>query len=242
MSCSSRLNGYDFTIITDRGNSTILQAATLRSSDLSGMWRLLSEFLAASHIHDQETSTVIFRRIVSIIGAVIRLRRDLVAWTLPHLGMMLRQLILCMRVCRPMLGAKQTAMVMDTQPRWISAKHALGADEARALSRLLEALSTKTVARTFTQGEMQKAESLAQPFSKHAIYVVKAYIECMNDPLCVLGVEVRRELQPGLFALCGMVSEHGRDAVMVSALDAGGKTLMKTLWREYEKQKYIGKG
>lgn len=220
----------------------ILQAATLRSSDLSGIWRLLSEFLAASHLHDPETSTTIFHRIVFVMGALIRLRRDLVAWTLPHLGMMLRQLILCMRACRPMLGAKQTAMVMDTQPQWISLKNALGVDEARALSRLLEALGAKTVMRTYAQSDPQKAESLAKPFSNHAIYVVKAYIECMNDPLSVLSAEVRSELQPGLFALCGMVSEHGRDAAMVSALDAGGKTLMKTLWREYEKQKYVGKG
>jgi len=29
---------------------------------------------------------------------------------------------------------------------------------------------------------------------------------------------------------------------MVSALDAGGKTIMKDLWTEYEKQKYVGKG
>ena len=242
MLCSSRPNGYEFTISSYRGNLTILQPAALRSSDLSGIWQLLGKFLAASRLHDQETSTVIFHRIVSTMGALVRLRRDLVAWTLPHLGMMLRQLILCMRACRPMLGAKQTAMVMDTQPRWISAKNALGVDEAKALSRLLEALGAKTVVRTFTQGEMQKAESLAQHFSKHAIYVVKAYIECMNDPLCVLSAEVRREMQPGLFALCGMVSEHGRDAVMVSALDTGGKMLMKTLWREYEKQKYVGKG
>ncbi|KAF8624871.1 hypothetical protein AX15_005748 [Amanita polypyramis BW_CC] len=216
--------------------------AALRSSDLSGIWRLMSEYLAPSHLHDQETSTALFHRIISVLGALVRLRRDLIAWTLPHLGMVLRQLILCMRACRPMLGAKQTAMVMDTQPRWVNAKQALGVNEAKALSRLLQTLDTKTVIRTHVQPETQKAESLAKPFSKHAIYVVTAYIECMNDPLCVLSVDVRRELQPGLFALCGMVSEYGRDAVMVSALDAGGKTLMKALWREYEKQRYVGKG
>jgi len=29
---------------------------------------------------------------------------------------------------------------------------------------------------------------------------------------------------------------------MVSALDAGGKSVMKVLWKEYEKQRYVGKG
>jgi hypothetical protein len=39
-----------------------------------------------------------------------------------------------------------------------------------------------------------------------------------------------------------MLNEHARDALMVSALDASGKAAMKGLWREYEKQRYTGKG
>jgi hypothetical protein len=39
-----------------------------------------------------------------------------------------------------------------------------------------------------------------------------------------------------------MINEHSRDAMMVSALDAGGKATMKALWKEYEKQRYVGKG
>jgi hypothetical protein len=29
---------------------------------------------------------------------------------------------------------------------------------------------------------------------------------------------------------------------MVSALDAGGKATMKALWKDYDAQKYVGKG
>lgn len=115
------------------------------------------------------------------------------------------------------------------------------------LGRLLESLNAKTTVRSFASSsavaaEPQKAESLAKPFSKHAAYVLEAYIEAMNDPLCVLSLEVRKELQPGMFALCGMVSEHSRDALMVSALDTGGKATLKALWKDYEKQRYVGKG
>jgi len=39
-----------------------------------------------------------------------------------------------------------------------------------------------------------------------------------------------------------MLNEYARDALMVSALDASGKAVMKGLWREYEKQRYTGKG
>ena len=132
---------------------------------------------------------------------------------------------------------------MSTQPQWICSSQSLGVDEARALSRVLESLTTKTIARVHgTQSETQKAESLATPFAKHAPYVLKAYIEAMNDPLCVLSLEVRKELHSGLYALCSLIGEHNRDALTVSSLDAGGKTTIKALRKEYEKQRYVGKG
>lgn len=132
---------------------------------------------------------------------------------------------------------------MSTQPKWINASQSLGIPEARALSRVLETLTTKTITRVHAATtDSQKAESLATPFAKHAAYVLKAYIEAMNDPLCVLGLDVRKELYPGLYALCSMIGEHSRDALMVSALDAGGKATLKALWKEYEKQRYVGRG
>lgn len=157
--------------------------------------------------------------------------------------MILQQLIMSIRSPRPQLGGKQRTLVTETLPKWINANHSLGPEEAKALARLLATLTTKTVVRSYaSSSEIQKQESLAKPFSKHAAYVLKSYIEAMNDPLCVLPAEIRKELQPGLFCLCDVLNDHSRDAMMVSALDAGGKTTMKTLWKEYEKQKYIGKG
>jgi hypothetical protein len=166
--------------------------------------------------------------------------------TLPHLGILLNQLISSLRNLRPQLGGKQSKIVTDTLPRWVNASssHPLGAEEAKSLARLLSTLTTKTIVRTHYQhtSDTPKAESLAKPFSKHAAYILKAYIEAMNDPLCVLPSEIRKELMPGLFALCDMVSEHARDALMVSGLDGGGKATLKVLWKEYEKQRYVGKG
>jgi hypothetical protein len=211
--------------------------------DMGSIWSLLSKFLAGCQEHDEGTSVVIFHRIVTIISALIRLRRDLVILTLPHLGMVLRQLILSIRRLRPQLGAKQSKMIVDTLPKWINAADPLNAEEAKGLARLLESLSTKSVPRNrlFSHGN-QKAESLAQAFSRHAPFVLNAYIDAMNDPLCIMPLEIRKELMPGLFSLCDMLNEHTRDSLMVSSLDTGGKATMKSLWREYEKQKYIGKG
>lgn len=157
--------------------------------------------------------------------------------------MVLRQLVSCTRSLRPQLAAKQSRIVTDTLPSWIAPSEPLGVPEARALARLFTSLTTKSVPRAHMQPSAeQKAESLSKPFAKHAAYVVTAHIDAVNDPLCVMLADVRRELEPGLFSLCEMMGTHSRDAVMVSALDAGGKSVMKALWKEYEKQRYIGKG
>ncbi|PPR01182.1 hypothetical protein CVT24_006058 [Panaeolus cyanescens] len=224
----------------------IIQQGALRPVDISSIWLLLSKFLAPSHIHDEKTDTAVFHKITTIVSSLVRFRRDLVTQTIPHLGMILRQLILSMRACHPNLGAKQTNLIMNTQPRWISSTQPLQPEDAKALSRLLESLNAKTTIKTLStvasSTQPQKAESLSKPFSKHAVYVLKAYVEVMNDPFCALGLEVRKAIEAGLFVLCGMVNEHGRDALMVSGLDAGGKLILKALWKEYEKQRYVGKG
>lgn len=151
-----------------------------------------------------------------------------------------------MRSLRQSLGSKQRRLVMDSFPFWIDVVQTpLGIEEARALARLFTTLTTKTVVRTHGHqqaGTTLKAESLSKPFSRHAVYVLTAYFEAMSDPLCVLSADIRHELQPGLYALCEMTSEHMRDAAMTSALDANGKATFKALWRDYEKQRYIGRG
>ncbi|KAI6022422.1 Urb2/Npa2 family-domain-containing protein [Pisolithus microcarpus] len=223
--------------------------AAIRSIDLGSIWSLLCKILSGTTDHDPATSFAIFHCIVSIAGSLVRLRRDIVIHTLPHLAFVLHRLLLITRRVRPQLGAKQSKLVAGTLPSWVSPSQPFGVPESRVLSRLLTALTIKTVPRTHTTqqhtavaAETQKTESLAKPFAKHVGHVLLAYIDSMNDPLCILTPEMRRELEPGLFSLCEMLGEYNRDALMVSALDSGGKTIMKSLWREYEKQRYVGKG
>jgi hypothetical protein len=130
-------------------------------------------------------------------------------------------------------------------PAWVSPQESFGVEEGKALARLLESLTTKTIPRTHaisTSSQIPKAESLIRPFSKHAAYVLKAYVQVINDPLCTFPHSVRKELQPGLYALCGMMNDYSRDALMASMVEAGEKTTLKQLWQDYEKQKYAGKG
>ncbi|KAG0697175.1 Urb2/Npa2 family-domain-containing protein [Suillus ampliporus] len=217
--------------------------AALRAVDPGPIHALLSKILCGSPTHDSTTTPAVFHASTTILNALVRLRRDLVVHILPHVGMVLRQLVSCTRSLRPQLAAKQSRIVTDTLPSWIAPSEPLGVSEARALARLFTSLATKTVPRTHMQPSAeQKAESLSKPFAKHAAYVVTAYIDAVNDPLCVMRADVKRELEPGLFSLCEIMGTHSRDAVMMSALDAGGKSVMKALWKGYEKQRYVGKG
>ncbi|KAG6832212.1 hypothetical protein H0H92_004177 [Tricholoma furcatifolium] len=219
------------------------QPAILRIGDMGSIWSFIANFLTGSPEHDSDTNMKIFHNIIAIISALIRLRRDLIIHTLPHLSSILRQLLMTVRIVRPNLGIKQTSLVSDTLPRWLNTRHPIGMEEVKALARLLESLTVKSMIRNNAPNqETQKAESLAKPFSKHAAYVLKAYLTAVNDPLCSLLSEHRKELHRGLFALCSMISDHSRDALMVGGLDTGGKVTMKALWKEYEKQRYIGKG
>jgi hypothetical protein len=224
---------------------SIVQTAALRSSDISNILVFASQCCTRSAAHDQSTSRSDFQTLVSITGTLVRSRRDLMINVLPHVGLLLRQFILCFRQQRPQLGAKQSRQVSDTLPIWISPADSLGVDEARALSRLIENLGTKTIVRIFAappSGTEAAATSLARPFSKHAASVIQAYVDTINDPLCTVSAGVRREMRPGLFMLCGMLGEHTRDAMMASSLDSSGKIIMKGLWHDYEKQRYVGKG
>ena len=223
---------------------TRIQPTSLRTQHRDSVWTLLAKFLQKSSTHDHETSLETFHAIVATVNALVRLRRDLVVHSLPHLTHILRRLISCFGIPRAQLGGKQTKQVTDNHPLWIAApQHPLGVQEARALARLLTMLTTKTIPILGAHGSKAgRAESLAKPFAKHVMHVLKAYVDIMNDPLCAVPLEMRRELQPGLFSLCDILDRHDRDAMMVSMLDAGGKLTMKALWQEYEKQRYVGKG
>ncbi|KZV92101.1 hypothetical protein EXIGLDRAFT_718699 [Exidia glandulosa HHB12029] len=221
---------------------------SLQLQDVGQVWLLLAHILAPSTSHDERTSSAHFHAIVATATSMVRLRRDLVAPTLPHLTHVLRLLVGALRAPRPQLGAKQLRDVCNDLPRFVSARSdgtgALGPDEARALARLMTVLSTKTT--IVGRSDDRVPASLTRPFARHAPGVLLAYVKAASAPLSVLSLAIRRELEPGVFALCAMSGEHGRDSIMAGTagapLDAAGKAVFKTVWKEFEKQKYVGTG
>jgi hypothetical protein len=151
---------------------------------------------------------------------------------------------------RPSLGRKQSDIVASSLPGWVKSAEPLGEVEAKALARLLTTLTAKTTLWSRFGGSAPssggrpleaEAQSLAKAFSKHAPSVLLAYIGVVNDPLCLVSRGVRDELAPGLYALCGMMGEKGRDSI-TPVLDNGGKMILTTLWAAYQEQRYVGQG
>lgn len=212
----------------------------LRLQDIGRIWTLLSTIMQNSSQHNDSTDVKIFGNIVNAVAALIRLRRDLVAISLPQVISVLRRLISLLSQPRPQLGAMQHQMVHRKLPNWIHPSKPLGTAEAKMLSRLLETLKLKSIVRL--PNRQEKADSLARTFSLHAPYIIQAYVELLNDELLQIGKDVVDELEPGMFVLCEISSIHARNAMMSTWSDAGSKAILKTLWQEYEKQRYIGKG
>jgi len=216
------------------------------------IWVVLAKFLQPSPAteHTEHTYPELYLQIASVASALVRNRRDLVAASLPHLALILCRLVSALKSPRPNLGRKQSDIVTSSLPGWVTSAEPLGEVEAKALSRLISALTTKTTLRSHFSGSVPssgsrsleaEAKSLTKAFSKHAPSVLLAYIRAVNDPLCLISRGVRDELTSGLYALCGMMGEKSRDSI-TPVLDNGGKMILMALWASYQKQRYVGHG
>ncbi|SNX83764.1 uncharacterized protein MEPE_02472 [Melanopsichium pennsylvanicum] len=204
-----------------------------------------------------EARDKLFHGVVSTLGSLMRLRQDLVLGFLPHLGSLLARLCVLFRQLRRACeggveasGMQRRALRRDL-PSWLDPVYVTPLDashHARALSRLLSSLVVKNVSlkhrtssqSTSTETGSAKAESLARPFSKHATYILVAYLRILTVPNSVVTADVRAELEVGMMTICEVMGTRQRDAAMIGMLDAAGKVLFKRLWGVFEEQRYKG--
>ncbi|CDW97924.1 hypothetical protein, partial [Sporisorium scitamineum] len=244
-------------------------AMLLRTQDMGAVLQLFTTIVGPS-MADEPLQTVVemsreeldgvrrglFDGVVLTLGSLMRLRQDLVLTYLPQLGLLLARLCTLFRRLKrhsrtgiEASGLQRRQLRRDL-PVWLDPVHVtpLGADEARALSRLLSNLVVKNVSLKHREGSAAaaagaagvKAESLARPFSKHATYVLVAYLRSLTAQSAVVPVEVRNQLEVGMMTVCDLMGHHQRDAAMVGLLDSAGKVLLKRVWGVYEKQRYKG--
>lgn len=242
-------------------------AMLLRTQDLGAVLQLFSTVTGPSMCDEPLASVVetkreeldgmrskLFGGIVSTLSSLMRLRQDLVVGFLPQVGLLLARLItLFRRLGRhasngeiQASGSQRRSLRRDL-PAWLDpvlvtplrAHH-----EARALSRLVSNVMAKSVSlkhrSSDAPGTAVKAESLARPLSKHATYMLVAYLKSLTAQGSVVPADVRAELEVGMMTICEIMGHHQRDAAMSGLLDSAGKVLMKRIWSEFEKQRYKG--
>ncbi|KAI3625576.1 hypothetical protein CBS9595_000937 [Malassezia furfur] len=232
------------------------RALILRPLDVPRIFALVSCIVGPSGREDRTEdcteAAALFSGIVSTLHAIIRLRKDLLGAFLPQLTEVLCLLLpLLQSLQRSNVGRTQLHRLAAATPIWLDvASHPLGAGEARALSRLYAEVPAKSTSiativahkrrRVSTDEHTGTTESLARSMSKHAVYILVAYVRCVTQSGTTLATPVRQELQPGLYALCDLVSKYERDAVLKGMLDASGQIIFKALWSEWERQRYKG--
>ncbi|WFD30364.1 hypothetical protein MSPP1_001382 [Malassezia sp. CBS 17886] len=224
----------------------------LRDMDVPRILALHAALLqprGAAPASDGLTGDDIFRSLVGALSALVRLRKDLVMKYLPHMtGSLLALLPLLVSFLQQNTGRAARRQVAAAMPDWLDVASApLGVGAARAFGRLLTELPGKTTSAAVPAKRHRTvdvrhvtAESVARALSKHAVYILVAYARCATQPATTIAQPLRKELQAGLFALCSVVGEYERDAALKGMLDASAQLVFKTLWSEWERQRYRG--
>ncbi|KAG8743405.1 hypothetical protein FRC10_012070 [Ceratobasidium sp. 414] len=205
------------------------RASALTVPDMTAIWILLDRATTST----DEIFLGVYSALVTSLSSLIRFRRDLLTPALAQLSALLARLIRTLRL--------RTSHAIGAPQRSAEAQASL-AGKATELARLLVGLTTKNapviVRSKMEQKQTTKVESLARPFARHAPYLLVAYTGSAAE----MGLAVRTALKPGLFALCEMSGAPARDMIMVTMLDTVEKEIFGAVWREWEAQKYTGKG
>ncbi|TIB79864.1 hypothetical protein E3Q06_03998 [Wallemia mellicola] len=217
------------------------RAILLQSTDVGSILMALTNVVSpadtSTDTTTQEDSQWIYERICSTLLHLIRLRRDICTGHAPSLALLMSTLMRLLLQLRPSLGMGAWRSHNSIMPSWINAE--IPPD---SLSRLLEALLAKTIPITsHEKTQVGVASSMKEAFARHAYIILHTYAQGNTSSASFYPANVRVGLQPGLFALCECVDTHREREFMLSGLtDEGARSVIKTLWKEYDSQKYVG--
>jgi len=186
-------------------------------------------------------SSVIYLSMIDIASAISSHRRDLLVPTFP-------QLVACLSGFMHILQAGGHATT--PAPMWASSGTPWAkAHHAKALTRLLVSLNTKSATlqhhkkRSEASRDDSNPTSLAGPLSKHAPFILVAFLRASTDNAAPLVPDVRKELTVGILEILGTMGKYEREALMRGFLTQSmeaERTLLKQLWKDQERVRYKG--
>ena len=187
-------------------------------------------------------ASIAFLNMLDVASAISSHRRDLLVPTFP-------QLVACLSGFIQVLQLASNTSSLS--PRWSrSSTPWVRPHHAKALTRLLVSLNTKssTLQHHKKRSESSsrddsKTTSLAGPLSKHAPFILVAFLRAATDNAAPLTSEVRRELTVGILEILGTMGKYEREALMRGFLTPSmeaERTLLKQLWKDQERVRYKG--
>ncbi|KAG8894223.1 hypothetical protein FRB99_001406, partial [Tulasnella sp. 403] len=142
------------------------------------------------------------------------------------------------------LGTQVQLRVQASVPWWVSVPEGnshntgvsdwrvLGEADARGLNRVLNALTVKTLPRFASgrkAGKQERSKALALEFNRHAYFVILAYVNAIIDHrntgsagngVTTISKAMRQAIEEGMFDLCAMVTDQGRDWILNMLVDS----------------------
>lgn len=239
--------------------TAVLRVVTALVEDRTGLLRhgnvaIILSILTSVLLPSSSTSTCapdILPLALSPLLSLTRHRPDLSLSNLPALVGVLATSIPLLQRARTTSSAAQKKAA-SRRPWWLSSEPNPdpASEHAALLSRILVSVCGAKI--SSTEGEGQK---LSGPLAKHAPSILVSYARAASDPWAGLSQQVRKEIEPGLFALCEVVTAggradgRGREGEGVGAAfglgDAHGdaeREVWADVWRAWSKKRYVGRG
>jgi len=131
---------------------------------------------------------------------------------------------------------------ITTEDAWISKV------QAKAFSRLLVGLNTKTIVLQKSRKNKSNADSaqivtLSGPLSKHSPFLLVNFLKYSADSHLYISSDIRKELLVGVQELIQSMNKFEKDAIMKGFLKShmeAERVLLRELWKDYDKIRYKG--
>ncbi|GAA5926924.1 Urb2 domain-containing protein [Sporobolomyces koalae] len=240
------------------------------SSVLSLVSRILQPSVTTSPVvstaASAEIASALVRALASTVGHIVRHRKDHVTPLFPQLVSTLSAFLSILRragygttgsaasiedgTTGIVLGQRAEREARATFPAWAWQGGASGINtlEAAAVGRLLGSLTAKTaVVQHKNKQQEQDAHatttSLTAPLSKHAPFLLLAYLRACVHPTCPIPSALRGELQGGWYEVMDSMGKWEREALMKGFLnedEEAERGVLRGLWKSWEKERYRG--
>ena len=111
----------------------------------------------------------------------------------------------------------------------------LGAKEASLFSQILMSMTQKPISESTQPAENVSSSSSIKPFSKHAPFLISAFIQIQSSRR-PFDLQAKKELIQGMYHLLDLCNDHGRSFVLASLeANGGGGPIYKALISDWEK-------